>query len=277
MADPQQHDTIEQPTRDQIIAMMRGGLAHAMQRAAANYATPICWIAAVQGRPVILANGSAFMLDCGDGPFVVTARHVYQGYLRDRQTHPDAVCLLGETKFEPEAALIAEDKAYDVATFKIAIDQVAELKRYGKVALTGSQTSWPPAPPQMGRGVFFVGFPGDGRTLKPYCGGGNVEVDWLGYTALAVADGVSDANITLIFDHDRNVDIGLRPSAPPQSALGGCSGAPLLIFIERSRVFSWVLGGIIYEAGDTILKAARADCLNPDGTINRHPDPNAYR
>ncbi len=277
MADPQQPGIVAQPTRDQIIAMMRGGLAHAMQQAAANYVTPICWIAAVEGRPVILASGSAFMLDCGDGPFVVTARHVYQGYLKDRQAHPDAVCLLGETRFDPAIALIAQDKAYDVATFQISPSQVAELKRYGKVPLTGSQTSWPPAPPQLGRGVFFIGFPGDGRTLRPYRGGGNVEIDWLGYTALAVADGVSDANITLIFDHDRNADIGLRPSAPPEWALGGCSGAPLLVFIDRAGVFSWTLGGIIYEAGDTILKVARADCLNRDGTINPHPDSNAYR
>ena len=59
-------------------------------------------------------------------------------------------------------------------------------------------------------------------------------------------------------------------------AMGGCSGAPLLAFVEQGRVFSWRLGGIIYESQSVIVKAARADCLKPDGTINAHPNPMEY-
>jgi hypothetical protein len=58
--------------------------------------------------------------------------------------------------------------------------------------------------------------------------------------------------------------------------MGGCSGAPLLAFVEQRGVFSWRLGGIIYESGSMIVKAARADCLNPDGTLNAYPDPMEY-
>jgi hypothetical protein len=73
------------------------------------------------------------------------------------------------------------------------------------------------------------------------------------------------------------LDVGLRPAIPSDWALGGCSGAPLLTFVEQRGVFSWRLGGIIYESSSLILKASRADCLNTDATINRYPDPMAYR
>jgi hypothetical protein len=113
--------------------------------------------------------------------------------------------------------------------------------------------------------------------MRPYRGHSVVEVDWLGYTALAVADGVSDTDLTLIFDHEHDFDIGLRPMAPSDLALGGCSGAPLLTFIERNGIFSWQLGGVIYEASNLILKASRADCLNADGTVRSHPNPRVYQ
>jgi hypothetical protein len=60
-------------------------------------------------------------------------------------------------------------------------------------------------------------------------------------------------------------DVGLRPTIPSAWALGGCSGAPLLTFVEERGIFSWRLGGIIYESNSLILKASRADCLNADG------------
>jgi hypothetical protein len=59
--------------------------------------------------------------------------------------------------------------------------------------------------------------------------------------------------------------------------MAGCSGAPILTFVQHRGVFSWRLGGVVNEAMDGIVKAARADCINPDGSINAHPDLNAYR
>lgn len=114
-------------------------------------------------------------------------------------------------------------------------------------------------------------------TGDPYRGNSLVEIDWLGYTALAVASGVSHTDITLVFDHEHDFDVGLRPSIPSDSALGGCSGAPLLTFVEHNGIYSWRLGGIIYESSSVILKASRADCLNADGTVNSYPDLMAYQ
>lgn len=269
---------ISQPSRDEANRLMRGGLAKALIETAAKYVMPVCWIAARDRKPWIIDNGSAFLLDCCAGPFLVTANHVYEGFRAARNHYPDAVCILGDLRFDLADRCIASDPIYDVATFRVAEDEIGKLANYanGKAILTGSQKSWPPGPPQVDRGVFFVGFPGDGREMRPYRGNSIVEIDWLGYTAFAVASGVSDTDITLVFDHVHDFDVGLRPTIPSDWALGGCSGAPLLSFIEHNGVFSWCLGGIIYESSSLILKASRADCLNADGTLNPYPNPMAY-
>jgi len=271
--------SVSQPSLEEAIFLMRSGLAKEMRDLAARYVMPICWITARDRKPWILDNGSAFLLDCGDGPFLVTANHVYEGFVAAKHQHPDAVCMVGDVRFDYAGRRIACDTAYDVATFRVAHDEIDQLANYanGKIILTGSQKSWPPTPPAVDRGVFFVGFPGDGRAMRPYRGNSLVEIDWVGYTALAVASGVSNTDITLVLDHQHDFDVGLRPSIPSDWALGGCSGAPLLTFVEQRGVFSWRLGGIIYESSSLILKASRADCLNPDGTLNRYPDPMAYR
>ncbi len=105
--------------------------------------------------------------------------------------------MLHDLKFPLHERLRSHDPLYDVATFNILPTEVELLRTHGKVVLTGSQAAWPPAPPQQGRGVFFVGFPGGGRQLRPYRGGGLVEVNWEGYTALAIATSVSDTGITV--------------------------------------------------------------------------------
>ena len=55
--------------------------------------------------------------------------------------------------------------------------------------------------------------------MGPYRGNSLVEIDWVGYTAIDVASGVSDTDITLLFDHEHDLDVGLRPSIPGDWAL----------------------------------------------------------
>jgi hypothetical protein len=261
-------DSSQQPTREEAERMLRGGLAKAMREAAAQYSVPLAWVYAEQHRPVVPANGSAFLLDCGQGPFLVTAAHVLEGFKRARAEHPDAKAVVGETIIPLCERVIASDRAHDVATLRVTPAEVADLKRYGKVPLTGSQSQWPPPPPVIDRGVFFVGFPGDQRRLLPYRGGGEVRIEFGAYTALAAASSVSATGLSLLFEHEQTFDSGLRTLMPTRCNMGGCSGAPILTFVEERSVFSWRLGGVVNEAGDGLIKAARADCINPDGTIN---------
>jgi hypothetical protein len=131
-----------QPSREEAIRLMRSGLAEAMRDVAASYVIPICWITARNGKPLILDNGSAFLLNCGAGPFLVTANHVYQGFCAAKEERSDAVCVVGELRFDPVDRLIAFDAAYDVATFRVTQHEIETLTRYagGKVTLTGSQS-----------------------------------------------------------------------------------------------------------------------------------------
>ncbi|WP_170302858.1 trypsin-like peptidase domain-containing protein [Reyranella soli] len=270
-------DDGDQPTRQEAEQLLRSGLAKAMRETAAQYSVPLAWVYADQGRPVVPSNGSAFLLDCGEGPFLVTADHVLAGFLKDKADHADAKAILGETVIPLDERIIARDRAHDVATLRVTAVEVADLKRYGKVPLTGSQSKWPPAPPCVDRGVFFVGFPGgEGRKVE-WKGGGRVDIEFEAYTALAVASSVSATGLSLLFEHEQSFDAGLRPRMPTRDNMGGCSGAPILTFVEQRRVFSWRLGGVVNEAVDGLVKAARADCINPDGTLNAHPDPLAYR
>jgi hypothetical protein len=91
---------------------MRGGLAKAMRDVAASYVMPICWITARDRKPLILDNGSAFLLNCSGRPFLVTANHVYQGFRTAKEEHPDAVCIVGDLRFDLRDRLIASDPAY---------------------------------------------------------------------------------------------------------------------------------------------------------------------
>lgn len=80
------------------------GSEKVMRDIAASYSIPICWIAAEDRKPVILDYGSAFLLDCGTGPFLITANHVYQGFRGAKTKHPDVVCIVGELRFDLMAA-----------------------------------------------------------------------------------------------------------------------------------------------------------------------------
>src|ERR1700679_4357345 len=104
-------------TREQAIALFKKGFDKALQMVAAQYAMPICWIAAEKGRPLILGNGSCFMVNPGGGTFLVTAHHVYAEFCAALGARGDTVCLLNDlVRFPLEQRLIASDPVYDVAT-----------------------------------------------------------------------------------------------------------------------------------------------------------------
>jgi len=126
-----------QPLREEAIALLKGGLGNALVNVAANFVMPVLWVAAQDDRPLISGNGSAFLLDAGEGPFLVTAGHVFEGYRRCRENHQNAACIVGDLRFDIEQREIAYDQAYDVATFKVTSSEVAQSRDQGKFALTG--------------------------------------------------------------------------------------------------------------------------------------------
>jgi hypothetical protein len=115
-------------------------------------------LAALQPR-----QGSMFFLDCGRGPFAVTAAHVFDEFLGDRQTHRVRSCQIGNLGFNPEERLIASGthQRIDIATFRVTPEEIATT---GKRIVQGTDGAWP-APPNVGEAVFFGGFPGVERVL----------------------------------------------------------------------------------------------------------------
>ncbi len=151
-------------TPDEAKTLLTGNFGKELHKAACAYCHPLFWaLRGDNGLLKITANGTAFVLDCGKRPFLVTAAHVYEEYVSDLEKFGEHVFgSLGSIPFRMEKRLIAclGSKPLDVATFEITSEEIAES---GKNVLVGGQKSWPPDPVKEGEGVLFAGFPGTER------------------------------------------------------------------------------------------------------------------
>lgn len=153
--------------------------------------------------------------------------------------------------------MIDASSELDIATFRISSDEVSQINKR-------ELTKWPPALPEIGKGVLFAGFPGKERlTLSQN------EFSFGTYSALGTATSISDKNITCQFEREHWVKItGLK--LPPEGyPVDGLSGAPLLTVLEHKGLWLWGLGGVIYEFNKKleIVFASRADKMLSDGTL----------
>lgn len=263
--------------REEATALLRSGLGEAELKMVASFVAPIFWARPAPGGGVEIDNGSIFFLDCGDGCFGVTAAHVITGrggYREATERDLRTVCQIYSEPFNPEERLIDLDDEVDVATFKVSRD---EVRSFGRTVLTGHQSSWPPAPPQEGRGVLFAGFPGCERRLV-----GPREIDWGIYGACGIATSVSDRDVSCQFEREHWIDVMGKGLPPEGFKMGGVSGGPLLTIVEHKGIRSHRLAGVIYEGphpdqeedpattfGLEVLRARRADFIFPDGMIDR--------
>lgn len=209
-----------------------------------------------------------FFLDCGAGCFAVTAAHVYEGYLAAKGAQARLVCQVGDVSFDPAAALIDCDLDIDIATFRFSAEQVQEA---GKVVLTGCQPSWPPYTPQVDRGVVFAGFPGIERRWIA-----RRAINWGIYTGGTVASSVSERDVSCAFERDHWIDV-MGTGLPPEGYdMGGISGGPMLMIVERGGLRSYCLAGVVYQGpnpdgidGFEAVRARRAHFILPDGRLDR--------
>jgi hypothetical protein len=96
-------------------------------------------------------NGSMFFIDTGAGLFGVTAKHVYESYLGDvAQKH--VRCKIDGMQFDPIERFVSAGEMCDVATFRIAEEELRTLNR-----LT---TPWPPVVPKLARWFSWLAFRG---------------------------------------------------------------------------------------------------------------------
>ena len=81
-------------------------------------------------------NGSAFILDCGRGPFVVTAAHVFSQFVADKKNARSITSQIGNVAFDLSDRLIdcGTDRRIDIATFHIDQSEIAQLGKQTVIA-----------------------------------------------------------------------------------------------------------------------------------------------
>ena len=191
--------------------------------------------------PLKPSQGSIFLLDCGRGPFAVTADHVFEQFLEDRAERRVRSRQIGNIGFNPEERLIARGKhlGLDIATFRVTAEEIAAT---GKRIVQGTDGVWPP-PPNVAEAVFFGGFPGAERLpLAAH------EISLGLHSAMVPLTSFTDYQLCCQMDREYQVDIRGHGLPPEGYDLGGVSGGPMLQPVYRDGVWGWRLIGVLSEA-----------------------------
>ncbi len=258
-----------------------GDFGRELADAIVSYATPILWSAGatVGGMDDEINNGTTFFLDCGRGPFGVTAGHVYEDY-KARAAAAGVPCQIGlgqpgrvSRRFDLRERLIARSESPDIATYQISPEEIA---RTGARVVT--VTEWPPRVPSVDDTVAFAGFPGSGRMIVS-----PGQLSFEPFHGAAFVEDVSLERIACPIPREWVIPIRGRRFPGPGDDDPGMSGGPLFC-VERGAILSWRLVGVICDGGGggfegeggpflDVLFGARADLINADGTINELPRP----
>jgi len=248
------------PSREEAIELTRGPYAEIFAKTIAGSIAPFLWCEPEAQGGLNVRNGTAFFVSGGQ-TFLVTADHVFAGYLNSRQKFGTVTrCQLGNAVFDPEQRLIARSTTLDIATFEISLDEIKRTQS-AKWAM-----SFDPLVPQKGRGVVIAGFPRSARIRLS-----ELEIKNGIFDALTVAENITKRQISGHFERDRQVDAPWRPTAPPGYDLRGVSGAPLITVVDSKNLHYWRLGGVVTQFNENleIFYAARADFILPDGTLKQ--------
>ena len=265
-----------QPTIEEAKAIMSGGLGDYELELVASYCAPLYWAIRDEAGSFGSHNGTAFFLDVGDGLFGVTACHVIDGWLTSRATEDAGPLRLAgngtSVLIDFDKTAIAMDRDIDIATFRVAIDEVKSL---GKQVLTGNQKTWPPAPPQERRGVYYAGYPGLGtRHPSPR------EAVFGIVRGSGIAHSVSERDVSTQLERGYLTPAKVGEGIPPENFdFRGMSGG-LMLTVLQDQLRSWSLAGVIYQgpntsadegqaiAGLEVIRARRAHFILPDGNLD---------
>lgn len=205
-----------------------------------------------------LKSGSAFALRTPKKLMLVTAKHVYDDYIKFRLEYKKARFQVGNIEFSPEIRLLGLGDKADIATFDLSQQELISLE---KVPLT----FWPPVLPQEDAPVLFAGFPGRERSAL---GPSTFK------TGVVLATGrtmsVTNEQIKTRIEHDDLIDpFALGRTPEPGYDIGGMSGGPMISLLWRGPLLYWALGGVISEgwAALDLIVAHSADGITETGTI----------
>lgn len=241
-----------------------------LRRLASIKVSPISWVTVPHHGVPYVHNGSIFFLDCGAGPFAVTAGHVYTEYLQDLAIARRIQCQIGDLDFDPVARLIEQRVHPDIATFTIT---AGEIRTTGKEVLIHDPTEWPPAPVHTGEAVIVGGFPAVERIERLRQNGMPIEINFGHYYCSTPLTTVLIDQLTCRFERKYWVDSFGQGLPIAGLDLGGISGAPMLRPVHACGKWRMVLAGIVTEAMCDPqweeVKAAPAAFLLADGRIQQ--------
>jgi hypothetical protein len=228
----------------------------------ASCCVPLFWFAAAEVARTVLSNGTVTLVKTPTRTIGLTADHVVAGCLKAFDPGGVVVQIGDISLHDLRSRLIARSDELDLASFEVG-DLIG---RFGagwprKLPLV----SWPPSPPQEGRGIMIGGYPGiERRPIDTH------NISFGIFTALGIARTVSDDQISCLFEREYLVETSDFPSLPPNIDLGGISGGPVITVMEStSYLVSYRLGGIVSEASAELAKvfAKRVDFIKDDGSF----------
>jgi hypothetical protein len=247
--------------------VLSGGLGAHLLHSGLDFAMPLWWLSVRPNAGLGLRNGSALLVDLGQGVFAATAAHVYREYLAAKAAATSIGCQLGNALIDPEAQLICCRDDLDLATFRLNLSQ---LQQTGKSIVTPGPPHWAPLDPTIGNFAFFAGFPAQSRGFTP--GANFVTAPYFAMTAIT---SVTDHQIACRFDREKSIDFSGSGLPPPGYDIGGVSGGPLLLptLVREGNIEGvvWRFGGVIVQAavGDMFesVVAVRGHYIHPNGQI----------
>ena len=262
---------------DERKAALADGMGEMFSRMANRHVTWIWWTRDTDELTDVLGHGTAFILDRGQGPMLVTAGHVYREYLAHQREHGSLYCQVANAKVSDLSKLLIacgnvhiplpdEGPEADIATFRM---NPAAVDRVGLIPIS-ALGDWP-APPAPGQNVMFAGYPGQERIfLSPN------EIDFGFHSGMTGARTITERQITMLIQREFLLDWTGHGVPPAGYGLGGISGAPLLVPEYRDTGWYFRLGGVISEAPEArapedvlfeMVAADRAEFILPDGRI----------
>lgn len=258
-------------------ALLAGGLGQMFSKMASRHVTWLWWTRDTPELTDILGHGSAFILDRGQGPMLVTAAHAYREYLAHQREHGSLYCQVGNTRVRDLSRLLIgcgnlhvplgePAPETDIATFRMNPAAVGRVNKLPVMALG----DWPP-PPAENQNVMFAGYPGHERIFAS-----SSEINFGFHTGMTGARTITERQITMLIQREYLVDWTGQGVPPAGYGLGGISGAPLLVPEFGRQGWYFRLGGVVSEEpgprepNEVIFEmviADRADFILPDGTL----------
>lgn len=214
----------------------RSGYMNVLRNLVRSHTCPFWWFddQAPLGRSII-HNGTISFINTGSDVLGITANHVYEEYLKDKEASSSTVCQIGSVTAEPERYLVSADKALDMVVFRFPVVLVT-----ASGVTVHNAPNWPPQELRASDLVILGGYPGNRRAERPRL----ADFDFVTFVSRVSQSSDDHASVYLNMPESywpQGESVGNQPD------LGGVSGGP--VFRIRTEPIETIeMVGMIYEA-----------------------------